>query len=68
LHELALRCVGEVDQAAIRSLTTLPTAAVAVIDFPALETWPTIAEARGRLRLYMTPATEEARSDDPADR
>lgn len=69
LHELVLRIGGPGDGAAVTSPTiTMPTAAVAVIDFPALEAWPTVAAARGRLRLYMTPATEEERADDPADR
>ena len=63
MHELALGLAGSGEVAPRKALAdNLPTAALAVIDFP-LDDWDDVAFHRGRLVLFITPKVLKQAND-----
>jgi phosphohistidine phosphatase len=64
MADLAILLTGFGDRYAFaRMRTKFPTAGLAVLDFPA-ERWDEIAEHRGRLDRFVTPASLDASVED----
>ncbi len=62
-HELATQCVGHGDRYAFQRLAGgMPTAALAVIDFP-VDDWGEVTWRSGRLDRFVTPSDLGGRDD-----